>query len=156
MKFIPNIILPVIENQISSNKNIYETLRNKQVVIFGLPGAFTPTCSEKHLPGYIELYDSICNKNIDDIYCLSVNDPFVMLSWFASFKNLNKIKGIADGNGEFSDSLELLVSKKKSFMGLRCSRFSLLANNNKIEKLFVEKEGEYKISTAENILKNIN
>jgi len=153
MKSLPQIIVPIIYNGKFINKNLYDEVSNKRVVIFGLPGAFTPTCSEKHLPGYVELYDSICSKNIEDIFCLSVNDPYVMSSWLLDKKYGNKIKGIADGNGEVSKSLNLLVNKNNNFMGMRCNRFSLISNNCTIEKFFIEKSGEYSVSSAENILK---
>ena len=152
MQSIPNIIIPIIENGTSSNKNLRDELQDKRVIIFGVPGAFTPTCSEKHLPGFIKLYDRIKSSNIDDIYCLSVNDTFVIKAWFLSYADNPKIKGIADGNGDFSKSLNLLVDKTKNFMGMRCTRFALIAINNNIEKLFIEKQGECTVSSAENIL----
>ena len=152
MQSIPNIIIPIIENGSSSNKNLRDELEDKRVIIFGVPGAFTPTCSEKHLPGFIKLYDRIRSSKIDDIYCLSVNDAFVMKAWLLSYSYKTKIKGIADGNGNISKSLNLLIDKKKYFMGMRCTRFALIANNNNIEKLFIEKTGEFVVSSAEYIL----
>ena len=128
-----------------------ELFKGKKVVLFSLPGAFTPTCSEKHLPGFVKLYDRIKNCNIDDIYCLSVNDTFVMKAWLLRYNDKSKIKGIADGNGDISKSLNLLVDNSKNFMGMRCIRFALIAINNKIEKLFIEKPGEFIQSSAENI-----
>jgi len=152
MQSIPNIIIPVIENGTSSNKNLRDELQDKRVIIFGVPGAFTPTCSEKHLPGFIKLYDRIINTNIDDVYCLSVNDAFVMKEWLLSYTDNSRIKGIADGNGDFSKSLNLLADQTKNFMGMRCTRFALISIDNNIEKLFIEKPGEFKVSSAENIL----
>ena len=152
MQSIPNIIIPVIENGTSSNKNLRDELQDKRVIIFGVPGAFTPTCSEKHLPGFIKLYDRIKNTNIDDVYCLSVNDAFVMKEWLLSYTDNSRIKGIADGNGDFSKSLNLLADQTKNFMGMRCIRFALISIDNNIEKLFIEKPGEFKVSSAENIL----
>ena len=152
MQSIPNIIIPVIENGTSSNKNLRDELQDKCVIIFGVPGAFTPTCSEKHLPGFIKLYDRIINTNIDDVYCLSVNDAFVMKEWLLSYTDNSRIKGIADGNGDFSKSLNLLADQTKNFMGMRCTRFALISIDNNIEKLFIEKPGEFKVSSAENIL----
>ena len=97
-------------------------------------------------------YDRFKSSNIDDIYCLSVNDAFVMKAWLLSYSDNPKIKGIADGNGDISKSLNLLVNKTKNFMGMRCTRFVLIAINNNIEKLFIEKPGEFVVSSAENIL----
>ncbi len=152
MQSIPNIIVPIIENGTSINKNLRDELQDKHVIIFGVPGAFTPTCSEKHLPGFIKLYDRIKNTNIDDVYCLSVNDAFVMKEWLLSYTDNSRIKGIADGNGDFSKSLNLLANQTKNFMGMRCIRFALISIDNNIEKLFIEKPGEFKVSSAENIL----
>ena len=94
-------------------------------------------------------------KGIDDIYCLSVNDVFVMKSWLESFSKGNLIKGIADGNAEFSNLMELSYDYSRSFMGIRCRRFALIAKQNNILKLFVEKKGELSISSAENILNQL-
>ena len=152
MQSIPNIIIPIIENGTFINKNLRDELQDKRVIIFGVPGAFTPTCSEKHLPGFIKLYDRIKNTNIDDVYCLSVNDAFVMKAWLLSYTDNSMIKSIADGNGDFSRSLNLLADQTKNFMGKRCTRFALISIDNNIEKLFIEKPGEFKVSSAENIL----
>jgi len=155
MKKIPAIKLPIIDNRISSNHILSEITANKQIIIFGVPGAFTPTCSEKHFPGFINLSEQFMEKGIDDIYCLSVNDVFVMKSWLESFSKGNLIKGIADGNAEFSNLMELSYDYSRSFMGIRCRRFALIAKQNNILKLFVEKKGELSISSAENILNQL-
>ena len=155
MKSIPSVIVPIIEEGISVNKNLFFTLKNKKVVIFGVPGAFTPTCSENHLPGYLKLSESIKKKGIDDIYCLSVNDAYVMKSWFLSYNNARSIKGIADGNAEVSKILNLLKDKSSNFMGLRCLRFAIIVKNNDIVKTFIDKPGKLDVSSAENILSKI-
>ena len=119
MTLIPNILVPIIESEKVSNNKIHDELKNKRVIIFGVPGAFTPTCSEKHLPGFIKLYDSLIKKNIDDIYCLSVNDPFVMKAWLSNY-NKHQIKGIADGNGHLSRLLKVKnVSERISVLKLK-------------------------------------
>ena len=97
---IPQIEVPIIEKGITSKVFLSDQLKNKSVIIFGVPGAFTPTCTEKHMPGFIKLYNQIINKGIDNIYCLSVNDNFVMHAWILSYTDGDKIIGIADGNGE--------------------------------------------------------
>ena len=91
MNTIPSITLPIILNGKSFKKNLIEIFKNKKIVIFGVPGAFTPTCSNDHLPGFIELSAQFQSQGIDDIYCLAVNDEFVMKSWIKSYKNGNKI-----------------------------------------------------------------
>ena len=112
-KFIPSIEVPVIQKGITSKVNLSSELNNKKVIIFGVPGAFTPTCSEKHMPSYIKLHQQFINKGIDDIYCLSVNDSFVMNAWLLSYTDGDKIIGIADGNGEITKDLNLLTDKSK-------------------------------------------
>ena len=122
------------------------------MVIFGVPGTYTPTCSERHLPGFIKLIDQIKLKGIDDIYCLSVNDAYVMKSWLQTYVNGDKINGIADGNAEFSIKMDLSINYSKSFMGVRSKRFALIAQNNLIKKFYVEEKKEFSISSAEHIL----
>jgi peroxiredoxin len=155
MKKIPQIVVPIIDNGNAILNNLFELLINKKVIIFGVPGAFTPTCSEKHLPGFLKLSDKIKNKGIDDIFCLSVNDKFVMQSWLLSYSNGNNIKGIADGNAEISKALEVTSNKSANFMGLRCTRFAMIINDNNIMKTFIEEPGRLETSSAENVLKNI-
>ena len=120
-----------------------------------MPGAFTPTCSEKHLPGFINLYNQFQAKGIHDIYCLSVNDVFVMKAWLESYPKGYLINGIADGNADFAKTMQLTIDYSGGFMGTRCKRFTLLADQNNIVKLFIEEKGEYFVSSAENILNNI-
>jgi len=151
-KFIPSIEVPVIQKGITSKVNLSSELNNKKVIIFGVPGAFTPTCSEKHMPSYIKLHQQFINKGIDDIYCLSVNDSFVMNAWLLSYTDGDKIIGIADGNGDISHNLNLLVDKSKSFMGKRSTRFAMVVDDTIIQNTFVEEPGEYKVSSAEHLL----
>ena len=120
-----------------------------------MPGAFTPTCSEKHLPGFINLYNQFRAKGIHDIYCLSVNDVFVMKAWLESYPKGYLINGIADGNADFTKTIQLTIDYSGGFMGTRCKRFALLADQNNIVKLFIEEKGEFFVSSAENILNNI-
>ena len=151
-KLIPAIEVPVIQKGITSKVNLSSELNKKKVIIFGVPGAFTPTCSEKHMPSYIKLHQQFINKGIDDIYCLSVNDSFVMNAWLLSYTDGDKIIGIADGNGDISHNLNLLVDKSKSFMGKRTTRFAMVVDDTIIQNTFVEEPGEYKVSSAEHLL----
>ena len=112
MKTIPSIKLPIIRNGEISNEILSNIMANKKVVIFGVPGAFTPTCSEKHLPGYLNFIDQLRDKNVEDIYCISVNDVFVMKAWLASYPKGNSIKGIADGHAEFAKKMDLFPNPK--------------------------------------------
>ena len=151
-RVIPPIILPVIKKGITSKVLLTDELQGKKVIIFGVPGAFTPTCSEKHFPSYIKLHQQLINKGIDNIYCLSVNDKFVMTAWLLNYKNGDKIIGIADGNGDICKKLNLLVDKSNNFMGMRATRFAIIVRNNIIENSFIEETGEYKVSSAEHLL----
>ena len=152
---IPSIKLPIILEGKSFIDSLSKITANKKIIIFGVPGSFTPTCSEKHLPGYINLFNEFKNLGIEDIYCLAVNDAFVLKAWLSSFPNGNLIRGIADGNGEFTKAMNLENDYSKNFMGIRCKRFALIANNNVVETLYVEKKGEFLVSSAEYVLENI-
>jgi peroxiredoxin len=109
----------------------------KKIVVFSLPGAFTPTCSSTHLPRYEELYDEIKAQGVDEIYCLSVNDAFVMYQWGLKLGAKN-VKLLPDGNGEFTRKMGMLVDKSNLGFGLRSWRYSMLVNDGKIEKVFAE------------------
>ena len=115
-----------------------EIFGNKKIVLFALPGAFTPTCSSQQVPGYEEMYDEIKAQGIDEIYCLSVNDAFVMNAWFKN-QEIKKIKPIGDGEGVFTQGMGMLVSKPKQGFGMRSWRYSMLVDNKEIVKQFVEK-----------------
>ena len=104
-KIIPSITVPIINKGIISKVILSDELKNKKVIIFGVPGAFTPTCSEKHMPSYIKYYQQLSEKGIEDIYCLSVNDEFVLNTWLLSYPEIDRIKGIADGKRNFTDIL---------------------------------------------------
>jgi peroxiredoxin len=132
-----------------------DEFKGKKIVMFGVPGAFTPTCSEKHMPSYIKLHNEFLVKGIDDIYCLSVNDEYVMQAWLLSYTEGDKILGIADGNGDVSKNLHLLVDKTANYMGMRSSRFAMIIENNNIQELLIEEPGEYKETSAENLLTKI-
>ena len=152
---INDIKVPIIKKGVSSVSSLKDEFINKKIILFGVPGAFTPTCSEKHLPGYIKLYNSFINKKIDDIYCLSVNDEHVMKSWLVSYTDGEMINGIADGNAEITKYFDLVSDKTKNYMGFRCRRFAMIIDNNTIINKFVENNGEYRVSSAEYILEKI-
>jgi glutaredoxin/glutathione-dependent peroxiredoxin len=154
-KKIPSIKVPIIQKGVTSKVILSDELKNKKVIIFGVPGAFTPTCSEKHMPSYIKLYEQLINKGIDNIYCLSVNDDFVMNAWLLSYTDGDKILGIADGNGDIAKNLDLLTDKSKNYMGMRSTRFAMIVKDNIISEIFIEKPGEFRISSAEHILTKV-
>ena len=147
--------VPIIKKGVSSVSSLKDEFKNRKIILFGVPGAFTPTCSEKHLPGYIKLYNSFINKQINDIYCLSVNDEYVMKSWLVSYTNGEMINGIADGNAEITKYFDLVSDKTKNYMGFRCRRFAMIIENNTIINKFVENDSEHRVSSAEYILEHI-
>ena len=114
-----------------------ELFGGKRVVLFALPGAFTPTCSSFQLPGFELDYDKFIEQGIDDVYCLSVNDGFVMNSW-AKDQNISKVKMIPDGNGEFTVAMNMAVSKNNLGFAYRSWRYATIVNDGEIEKLFEE------------------
>ena len=154
-KIIPSIKVPIIQKGVVSKAILSDELKDKKVIMFGVPGAFTPTCSEKHMPSYIKLHKEFIQKGIDDIYCLSVNDDHVMKAWLLSYTDGDKILGIADGNGDVCKNLDLLVDKTANYMGMRSSRFAMIIKENNIQELLIEKPGEYKETSAENLLNKI-
>jgi peroxiredoxin len=154
-KIIPSIKVPIIQKSFVSKAILSDELKDKKIIMFGVPGAFTPTCSEKHMPSYIKLHNEFVAKGIDDIYCLSLNDEYVMQAWLLSYTEGEKILGIADGNGDISNNLGLLVDKTANYMGMRSSRFAMIIKDNSIEELIIEKPGEYKETSAENLLTKI-
>ena len=152
---IDDFKVPIIKKGMSSISSLKNEFINKKTILFGVPGAFTPTCSEKHFPGYIKLYNSFINKKIDDIYCLSVNDEHVMKSWLLSYSDGEMINGIADGNADITKYFDLISDKTKNYMGYRSRRFAMIIENNVIINKFIENDGEYNVSSAEYILEQI-
>ncbi|QPX48282.1 peroxyredoxin antioxidant [Synechococcus phage S-SRM01] len=118
-------------------KTTTELFNDKRIIIFSLPGAFTPTCSAYQLPGFEEKYDDFLGLGIDDIYCISVNDGFVMNAW-AQDQNIQNVKLIPDGNAYFTRSMGMLVSKSNLGFGLRSWRYAAIVENGIVEKMFVE------------------
>ncbi|HDX8452779.1 TPA: peroxiredoxin [Aeromonas hydrophila] len=122
----------------------------KRVVLFAVPGAFTPTCSNAHLPGYVVLADKFKAKGVDAICCLSVNDAFVMKAW-QDAQNAEAITMLADGDGSWTRALGL-TKETGAFGGVRAQRFALIANDGVVEQLFVEAPGKFEVSDAQSLL----
>jgi peroxiredoxin len=131
-----------------------ELFGGKKVVLFSVPGAFTPTCSAKHLPGFVERADEILGKGVDTIACMAVNDVFVMNAWGKSAK-ADPILMLADGNGEFTRALGLGLDATAFGMGQRSQRFALVAEDGVVSDLFVEAPGEFRVSSAEHVLSSL-
>ncbi|MDE2266408.1 MAG: peroxiredoxin [Alphaproteobacteria bacterium] len=132
-----------------------ELFAGKKVAVFALPGAFTPTCSAKHLPGFIQNADEIKKKGVDAIACVSVNDAFVMGAWGEHQGAGDKVMMLADGNGDLTAALGLEMDATKFGMGKRSQRFSMLVDNGVVKQLNVEEPGAFAVSSAEHMLKQI-
>jgi peroxiredoxin len=125
----------------------------KKIVIFGLPGAFTPTCSAKHVPGYVEHLDALKAKGVDEIWCVSVNDGYVMAAWGRDQKAIGKIRFLGDGSAEFTKKLGLETDIPG--MGIRMRRCSLLVDNGVVKRVNVEEPGKFEASSAETMLQQV-
>ncbi len=128
--------------------------KGRRVALFSVPGAFTPTCSAKHLPGYVAKAAELKAKGIDEVACTAVNDPFVMGVW-GKLNGSPDITMLADGNGDFAKALGLTLDGSGAGLGQRGQRFSMVVNDGVVEQLFVEAPGEFKVSTAEHMLESL-
>ncbi len=124
----------------------------KKVVLFSVPGAFTPTCDARHLPGFIQHAADFKAKGVDTVACMAVNDVFVMKAWGKASAVEDKVTMLADGNGDYSKALGLEMDATGFGMGLRGKRFAIIADNGVVKGLFVEGPGEFKVSSAEHVL----
>jgi len=131
-----------------------EYFRGKKVALFAVPGAFTPTCSARHLPSYVEKAGELKGKGVDEIACVSVNDAFVMAAW-NRHDGSEDITMLADGNGAFADAIGLAADSSRFGMGKRSQRYSMLVNDGVVEQLNVEAPGEYRASSAETLLEQL-
>ena len=150
----PSGIFLIKDNEGIKEVRTEDFFKNKKVVLFALPGAFTPTCSAKHLPGYIKFYQEIKDKGVDIIACMAVNDPHVMRAWALANAVEEKIDMLSDSDCSVSESLGLDMNFGK-VMGRRSRRFAMIVEDNVITKSFVEEVGAFEVSSAENILKNL-
>jgi glutaredoxin-like protein len=155
---VPDVDFRIRRNGEWTNVTSDELFGNKNVVVFSLPGAFTPTCSSTHLPRYNELAPAFKAQGIDQIICVSVNDPFVMEEW-GKDQEAENVFLLADGNGEFTEKMGMLVDKSDLNFGKRSWRYSMLVRNKKIEKQFIEPQepgDPFKVSDADTMLTYIN
>ncbi|WP_242416772.1 peroxiredoxin [Sphingomonas panni] len=127
----------------------------RRVALFAVPGAFTPTCSARHLPGYVEQAQAFRDKGVDEIACTSVNDAFVLSAWAKSGDTGDKVTMLADGNADFAKAIGLTMDGSAYGMGTRSQRYAMLVNDGVVEALHVEAPGEFKVSSAENLLASI-
>jgi len=157
-KKIPNVTFHQRVNDEWQDISTADIFDNKTVVVFSLPGAFTPTCSSSHVPQYNKLASSFADNGVDEIVCISVNDTFVMNAWKHD-QQAENITFIPDGNGEFTKAMSMLVEKDSLGFGQRSWRYSMLVKNGVIEKMFIEPEVEgdpFEVSDADTMLSYIN
>jgi len=151
---LPDVPLTLATSDGPQQTSSGDYFAGKRVALFAVPGAFTPTCSARHLPSYVEKAADLKGKGVDEIACISVNDPFVMSAW-GERDGSQDITMIADGNGQFADAVGLAMDGSKFGMGKRSQRYSMLINDGVVEQLNVEAPGEYKASSAETLLEQL-
>lgn len=155
---VPEVSFPIRENGEWKTWTSQDLFKGKKVILFALPGAFTPTCSSTHLPRYNDLYPVFKENGIDDVICLSVNDTFVMNAWKEG-QEAENIRFLPDGNGEFSEKLGFLVDKNDIGFGKRTWRYSMLVNDGVIEKMFIEPNipgDPFEVSDADTMINYLN
>jgi peroxiredoxin len=138
-----------------NNFSVADLTKGKRIVIFGLPGAFTPTCSAKHVPSYVANYDKLKARKVDEIWCISVNDAFVMGAWGRDQKTGGKVRMMADGSATFTKALGLELDLIARGMGVRSQRYSMLVEDGVVKALNVEAPGKFEVSDAETMLKQL-
>jgi len=132
--------------------DVRQASAGKTIAVFALPGAFTPTCSVKHVPGYVENIEAFKAAGVDEIWCLSVNDAFVMGAWAREQKTIGKVRMLADGSAEFAKATGLTLDLSARGMGLRSNRYSMLVKDGKVVSLNVEGPGKFEVSDADTLL----
>ena len=134
---------------------VADLTKGKKIVVFGLPGAFTPTCSAKHVPSYVANIDKLKSKGVDEVWCVSVNDGYVMAAWGKEQQAIGKIRFLGDGNAELTKKLGLENDITKGGMGVRSKRYAMLVEDGIVKKVKVEEPGKFEVSSAEAMLKEL-
>jgi peroxiredoxin len=135
--------------------DVTKAAAGKTIAIFGLPGAFTPTCSAKHVPGYVEKAGDLQSAGVDEIWCVSVNDAFVMGAWARDQKTGSKVRMLADGSADFAKATGLTLDLTGRGMGLRSTRYSMLVKDGKVASLNIEGPGKFEVSDAATLLAQV-
>ena len=134
---------------------VEDLVKGKRIALFALPGAFTPTCSAKHVPGYLANYEALKAKGVDEVWCISVNDPFVMGAWGRDQKAGGKLRMLADGSAEYTKKLGLELDLTARGFGLRSQRYSMLVEDGVVKSINLEGPGKFEVSDAETMLKQL-
>ncbi|KPF88139.1 alkyl hydroperoxide reductase [alpha proteobacterium AAP38] len=150
---IPSVTLKHLTESGMQEVSTDDLFKGKKVVLFSVPGAFTPTCSAKHLPGFVDNAEAFKAKGVEDIVCMAVNDPFVMQAWGKQNNVAGKVTMLPDGNGSLTKALGLEMDGTAYNLGHRSQRFALVAEDGVVTRLEVEKPGAFEVSSAEHILK---
>ena len=132
--------------------SVTEATKGKKVVVFGVPGAYTPTCSAKHVPGFVANYDKLKAKGVNEIWCVAVNDAFVMGAWGRQQKAAGKVRMLGDGSADYTKKLGLELDLNARGMGLRMQRFAMIVQDGVVKHIAVEGPGKFEVSSAEAIL----
>ena len=135
--------------------DVAKATAGKTIAIFALPGAFTPTCSAKHVPGYVAQFDALRGAGVDEVWCVSVNDAFVMGAWARDQKTAGKVRMLADGSALFTKAVGQVLDLTERGMGVRSQRYSLIANDGVVESLNVEQPGQFEVSSADYMLSHM-
>ena len=149
---LPEVMLKIAGDQGPQDISTQALFGGIKTAFFAVPGAFTPTCSAKHLPGYVSLNDQLKAKGVDQIVCLAVNDAFVMKAWGESCHVNDKIIMASDGNGTFTKAVGLEMDAQGYTMGTRSQRYAMIVDDGKVTKLFIEQPGTFEVSSAEHLL----
>jgi peroxiredoxin len=152
---VPDGVFKVMKSDGPGAYSSKELFAGKKVVLFSVPGAFTPTCSKQHLPGFIEKAGDLKKKGIGAIACMAVNDVFVMAAWGEASGAGDKVLLLADGNGDYTRALGLELDATGFGMGKRGKRFAMVVDDGVVKQLHVENPGEFKVSSADNVLANL-
>jgi peroxiredoxin len=134
---------------------VSDLVKGKRIVVFGVPGAFTPTCSAQHVPGYVKHAEALKAKGIDEIWCVAVNDAFVMGAWAKEQGSQGIIRMLADGSAEWTRALGLELDLTARGLGIRCQRFAMVIQDGVVEKLAIEAPGKFEVSSAEAVLASL-
>ena len=151
----PDVTLTKVTPEGPDQVSSADYFKGRRVALFSVPGAYTPTCSARHLPGFVEQADALKAKGVDEIACTAVNDAFVLGAWGKEHGVAGKVTMLADGNGELAEALGLTMDGSKFGMGQRGQRFAMLVNDGTVESVDVEQGGEFRVSSADYMLENM-
>lgn len=152
---VPDSTLTEMTGDGPQAQQVAEAVKGKKIAVFGLPGAFTPTCSAQHVPSYVKNYDALKAAGVDEVWCVAVNDAFVMGAWGKEQNANGKVRMMADGSADWTKKMGLELDLVERGMGVRCQRFSMVINDGKVEHFNLEGPGKFEVSDAETMIKQL-